>query len=120
MDGSHYRFWRRLIVHEVLHNFVEDPLEIVGCGAVLRLRLEVSAPTKAYTPKLVELPEVVRAFFLLPDNGDRAVGVPHHGLRYAAHKRPPYPAAAPAAHHYQPGTHAVGQVDDLFVRPSQP
>jgi hypothetical protein len=31
----------------------------------------------------------VCAFFLLSDNGNRAVSVPNHGLRYAAHKRPP-------------------------------
>ena len=31
----------------------------------------------------------VRALFLLSDNGNRAVGVPNYGLRYAAHKRSP-------------------------------
>src|SRR5215208_3400422 len=50
-------------------------------------------------------------FFLLPDNGDWARGVTDHGLRYVSHQRRPYPSLPPAAHHYRPGTHALGQVD---------
>jgi hypothetical protein len=49
--------------------------------------------------------------FLLPDNGDWARGVTDHGRRYASHQRTPYPSLPPAAHHYRPGTHALGQVD---------
>jgi hypothetical protein len=44
-----------------------------------------------------------------------AVGVPDHRVRDAAHQRPPYPAVPPVTHHYQPSTHAFGQVDDLFA-----
>ena len=77
---------------------------------------------EAYSPKCsegrfseVELPiyGVLGScgFFLLPDNGDWARGVTDHGLRYASHQRPPYPSLPPAAHHYRPGTHALGQVD---------
>jgi hypothetical protein len=43
--------------------------------------------------------------FLLPDNGNWAVGVTDHGVRNTAHKRPPYSALAPAAHHYHPGSY---------------
>ena len=57
---------------------------------------------------------------LLPDNGNRAVSVPHHGLRYATHKRSPQPPLPSAANHYQPGIYALGQLDNLFVGPTHP
>src|SRR3712207_6900544 len=34
---------------------------------------------------------------------DGTVGVADHRIRDAAHQRPPYTTAAPAAHRYQPG-----------------
>jgi hypothetical protein len=71
------------------------------------------------TSPLFEFSKVHR-LFLLPHDGNRAGCVTDYRVRDAAHKRPPYPSVPPAAHHYQPGTYAVGQVHYLFVRPAQP
>jgi hypothetical protein len=55
---------------------------------MVRRRAKLTSASRS--PHLLEcLFSEVCAFFLLSDNGNRAVGVPNHGLRYAAHKRPP-------------------------------
>jgi hypothetical protein len=62
----------------------------------------------------------VHRLVLLPHNGDRAVGVADHRVRYAAYQSPPYPSAPPAAHNDQPSPYALSQVDYLFVCPAHP
>ena len=52
-----------------------------------------------------------------PHYQDGAVGVAHHGVSDAAHKRPPYTAEAPAAYNYEASTDVLGQVDYRFVPP---
>jgi len=42
-----------------------------------------------------------------------AVGVADHRVRDAAHKRPPYTPASPAANHDEAGVEIFGQVDDF-------
>jgi hypothetical protein len=85
-------------------------------------KVSASHPLGPYSPYCLEgeFSEVVRDFFLLPDNGDRAVGVADHRIRYAAHQSPPYPGLPPAAHKDHLGTYALGQVDYLFVGPAHP
>ncbi len=57
----------------------------------------------------------------LPANDhDRAVGMAHDPLGDAAHQRPPYAAAPPAAHHYQVSPYVLGQGDDLLGCPPEP
>ena len=46
--------------------------------------------------------------------------MPNDGVGDASHKRPPYPAVAPAAYHYQPDTKILPNPEDLVVRPPQP
>ncbi len=68
-------------------------LKAESSAAVRRLELAhalqgLPLPLFTEVPGSMEFSEVC-AFFLLSDNGNRAVGVPDHGLRYASHKRPP-------------------------------
>ena len=39
----------------------------------------------------------------------------NHGIRDASHQSPPYPAVAPAAHHYQPSPYLLGHFDYLLL-----
>ena len=48
------------------------------------------------------------------------MGVAHDPLGDAAHQRPPYPAAPPAAHRYQSGPYVLGQGDDFLGHPPVP